>query len=214
MDQSRPVVDPTFRQISQGTEPGCGYNPSACDLVGEVFCTLGEQCVVSASGQSWGFSELKNTLGSGDVQVPVNLQVAYPIYTPRNLLVLYRSFISLTQISHILPHSPTNLQLPAPGCFFPKNTTTDKKSAAVFQLRPFQPLAHWIQWRIPAFPLAISPWNSPDFLCQLPSKSASNGTSSRSEWHFLAQLQWPQSHPEPRKILRTGSVARRCRTGS
>lgn len=29
-----------------------GYNPSACDLVGEVFCTLGEHCVVSLNGTS------------------------------------------------------------------------------------------------------------------------------------------------------------------
>eukprot|EP00438_Fugacium_kawagutii_P034417 Skav211608 [mRNA] locus=scaffold3083:21391:39875:- [translate_table: standard] len=40
-----PVLD--LRSISTGTPPGCGYNPSACDLVGEVFCTLGERCVVS-----------------------------------------------------------------------------------------------------------------------------------------------------------------------
>ncbi|CAE8590359.1 unnamed protein product, partial [Polarella glacialis] len=43
---------PSVVQITNATEPGCGFNPSACDLVGEVFCTLGETCVVRLNGTS------------------------------------------------------------------------------------------------------------------------------------------------------------------
>ena len=35
------------RPITSAAAPTCGYNPSACDLVGEVYCTLGERCIVS-----------------------------------------------------------------------------------------------------------------------------------------------------------------------
>ncbi|CAK9092185.1 unnamed protein product [Durusdinium trenchii] len=43
---------PSVVKISNASAPTCGYNPSACDLVGEVFCTLGEHCVVSLNGTS------------------------------------------------------------------------------------------------------------------------------------------------------------------
>eukprot|EP00930_Biecheleria_cincta_P063827 TRINITY_DN4935_c0_g3_i1.p1 TRINITY_DN4935_c0_g3~~TRINITY_DN4935_c0_g3_i1.p1 ORF type:complete len:2865 (+),score=453.67 TRINITY_DN4935_c0_g3_i1:925-8595(+) len=43
---------PSVVQLTNASDPVCGYNPSACDLVGEVFCTLGELCVVRLNGTS------------------------------------------------------------------------------------------------------------------------------------------------------------------
>eukprot|EP00931_Biecheleriopsis_adriatica_P059553 TRINITY_DN35649_c0_g1_i2.p1 TRINITY_DN35649_c0_g1~~TRINITY_DN35649_c0_g1_i2.p1 ORF type:complete len:1722 (-),score=283.85 TRINITY_DN35649_c0_g1_i2:324-4907(-) len=43
---------PSVVQITNASSPVCGYNPSACDLVGEVFCTLGELCVMRLNGTS------------------------------------------------------------------------------------------------------------------------------------------------------------------
>lgn len=43
---------PSVVQITNATPSGCGYNPSACNLVGEIICTLGEPCVVRLNGTS------------------------------------------------------------------------------------------------------------------------------------------------------------------
>ena len=43
---------PSVMQISNASDPVCGYNLYACDLVGEVFCTLGEPCSVLLNGTS------------------------------------------------------------------------------------------------------------------------------------------------------------------
>jgi len=43
---------PSNVSLTNATTPGCGLNPSACDLVGEVVCTLGETCHVRLNGTS------------------------------------------------------------------------------------------------------------------------------------------------------------------
>ena len=43
---------PSVVQITNASAPVCGYNLYACDLVGEVLCTLGEACSVLLNGTS------------------------------------------------------------------------------------------------------------------------------------------------------------------
>ena len=46
------VSFPSLVAITNASEPVCGFNPSACDLVGEVFCALGEPCLARLNGTS------------------------------------------------------------------------------------------------------------------------------------------------------------------
>ena len=66
---------PSVVQITNASAPVCGYNLYACDLVGEVFCTLGEACSVLLNGTSL---RNENGLKVGRMSSPCASRLEYP----------------------------------------------------------------------------------------------------------------------------------------
>jgi len=66
---------PSVVQITNASAPVCGYNLYACDLVGEVFCTLGEACSVLLNGTSL---RNENGLKVGRISNPCASRLEYP----------------------------------------------------------------------------------------------------------------------------------------